>query len=181
MSNAIIPALCPNCGLLFRSRALAISGNVKNLTLKGNTESCPSCGGRAQIADGVFDVADGALSIVRAPHVTREMLSALEAALKLAMKKKSAPEQVAQEVEKIDPSFGKYVRKLGEKPSLYTAALILTIAAIHSCSMKVEVKLDANTLVDQIVNAPIVNTVPEDKKQHKPPGLGKNYTLRNPE
>ena len=109
------------------------------------------------------------------------MLSALEAALKLAMKKKSAPEQVAQEVEKIDPSFGKYVRMLGEKPRLFTAALFLTIAAIHSCSVKVDVKLDANTLVDQIINAPIVNTVPEDAKQRKPPSLGKNYTLRYPE
>ena len=152
MSGVQIPALCSSCGALFASRAFNISGNVKNLTLSGNKETCPFCGGWANIADGVFDVAGNVLSIVSAPNITKQMLGAFGAAVKKAYEVKKPPEELAKEVEKIDPSFGEIIRKSGSNKKLYLVSLLLIVAAIKSCN--VDVKLDANRLIDQIRGTP---------------------------
>jgi hypothetical protein len=160
----MIPVSCPHCGALFASRAFHISGNVQGLTLIGNKESCPFCGQMAHIADGVFDVADNVLSVVSAPNVTKQMLAAFEAAVKKAYAEKAAPEQLAKEVEKIDPSFGEVVRKVGKNNHLYLASLLIALAAIKSCS--VDIKLDANRLIDQLTNSPptaVVSQTPNKK------------------
>ena len=91
MSAVQVPASCPSCRALFASRALHIGGNVKNVTLIGNKETCPFCGGWAYLADGVFDVADNILSVVAAPNVTRQMLAAFGAAVKQAYEEKKPP------------------------------------------------------------------------------------------
>ncbi len=114
MSKALIPVSCPHCGALFASRAIHISGNVQGLTLSGNKETCPYCGNMALIVDGVFNVADNVLSIISAPNVTKQMLASFEEAIKKAYAEKSDPEQLAKEVEKIDPSFGEAVREAGK-------------------------------------------------------------------
>ena len=152
MNNALIPVSCPYCGALFASRAFHISGNVQGLTLSGNKETCPYCGNMAHIADGVFNVANSVLSVVSAPNITKQMLAAFEAAVKKAYAEKTAPEQLAKEVEKIDPSFGDAVRKAGNNNHLYVASLLIALAAIKSCS--VDVKLDANRLIEQLTNSP---------------------------
>jgi len=152
MNGVQIPALCSSCGALFASRAFNISGNVKNLTLSGNKETCPFCGGWADIADGVFDVADNVLSIVSAPNITKQMLGAFGAAVKKAYEVKKPPEELAKEVEKIDPSFGEIIRKSGSNKKFYLVSLLLIVAAIKSCN--VDVKLDANRLIDQIRGTP---------------------------
>lgn len=76
MSYVQIPASCPSCGGLFASRGIQLGPGVKNVTLSGNREECPFCGAWADIADGVFDVIDGILSIVSAPDITQQKLSA---------------------------------------------------------------------------------------------------------
>ncbi len=152
MSGVRIPALCSSCGALFASRAFNISGDVKNLTLSGNKETCPFCGAWADIADGVFDVADNVLSIVSAPNITKQMLGAFGKAVKKAYEVKKPPEELATEVEKIDPSFGEIIRKSGSNKRFYLVSLLLIVAAIKSCN--VDVKLDANRLIDQIRGTP---------------------------
>lgn len=147
-----IPALCPSCGALFASRMLAISGNVKNLKLSGNKETCPFCGEWAQVADGIFNVADNILSVIAAPKITNQMLAAFSTAIKTGYEQKKPPEELAREVEKIDPSFGEVIRKSGSNKQFYLVALLLILAAIKSCSF--EVKLDANRLIDQIQGTP---------------------------
>lgn len=152
MSGVQIPALCPSCGALFASRAFNVSGNVKNLTLSSNKETCPFCGGLADIADGVFDVAGNVLSVVSAPSITKQMLAAFSAAVKKAYEEKKPPEELAKEVEKIDPSFGEIIRKSGSSKQFYLVSLLLIFTAIKSCN--VDVKLDANRLIDQLRGTP---------------------------
>jgi hypothetical protein len=152
MSRALIPVSCPHCGALFAPRAFHISGNVQGLTLSGNKETCPFCGNMAHIADGVFNVAVNVLSVVSAPNITKQMLAAFEAAVKKAVVEKITAEQLAKEVEKIDPSFGEVVRKVGKNNHLYIASLLIALAAIKSCT--VDIKLDANHLIEQLTNSP---------------------------
>lgn len=160
MSNVMIPVSCSHCGALFASRAFRISGNVEGLTLIGNMESCPFCGQMAHIADGVFNVAGNVLSVVAAPNVTKQMLVAFDTAVKKAYAEKTAPEQLAKEVEKIDPSFGVIVRKVGKNKHLYLASLLIVLAAIKSCSL--DIKVDANRLIDQLTNSPPPAVVSQD-------------------
>lgn len=164
MNGATIPASCPNCGALFASRAFNISGNVGTLTLIGNKETCPFCGGWADIVDGVFTIANNVISVVSAPNITKQKLYAFERAVRAAYEAKTEPEHLAKEVEKIDPSFGQVVRNnIGKNKNLYAATLLICLAAIKSCSVDVEVKLDANRLIEQLTNAPPAATMSHSK------------------
>lgn len=152
MNAAIIPVACPNCGALFASRGIQISGNVRNLTLSGNKETCPFCGGWANIADGIFNVADNIISVVTAPNITRQMLVAFSVAVKKAYVEKKPPEDLANEVGKIEPSFGDVVRKSGGDTKLYVVVLLLILAAIRTCNL--DMKLDVNNLIEQMKGKP---------------------------
>jgi hypothetical protein len=156
-SMVTIPAVCLSCGALFPSRFASLFGGTNvNLTLRGNAETCPYCGRLAHVADGVFHIAGDILTVVSAPHITREMLAALSAAVRKAYQDKKPPEEVAQEVEKIDPALGAVIRKNASTP-LYWLVLILILAAIKSCS--VNITLDANRLIDQLQGVPPASVI----------------------
>lgn len=46
---------CSNCGTAFESRLISAS-NVTPMTLIGNRESCPACGGSVDLPSGTFEV-----------------------------------------------------------------------------------------------------------------------------
>jgi len=148
MTSTVIPALCPSCGAVFQSRLLSTSGNVKNLTLSGNKETCPFCGNMANTAEGVFDIANGIISVISAPQITNQMLQALGAIVKKACEEKTDPEVIAKEVEKLDPSLGEMIRAISKSKSLYLTGLLLIILAVKSCSLNIS--LDINQLIDQV-------------------------------
>lgn len=150
MTGIVIPASCPNCGGFFASRAFSISGNIQRMVLSGNRETCPFCGGMANIVDGIFNVANDVLSVVSAPNVTKQMLASFEEAIQFAYAHKSSPAQLASEVEKIDPSFAEVVRNTGASNNLYLGVLMIILMAIKSCSL--EIKIDANQLIEQMTN-----------------------------
>ena len=152
MSLTQIPALCPSCGAIFVSRLISIGDNVKNLTLMNNKETCPFCGNLADTAEGVFDIADNIISVISAPHITKQMLSALSIAVKKAYTEKTQPEELIKTVEKIDPSLGETIRKYSKTP-FYLTAMLLIYLAIKSCTVDVEQKLDVNQLIDQFKSA----------------------------
>ena len=124
---------------------------IKGLTLSENRESCPFCGELADIAEGVFDVAGSTLSVITAPRVTKEMLAALGDAVRSAYETDKSAEELAAEVERIDPAFGDLVREAGGG-KLFRTALLLILAAIATCD--VDITLDLNELVDQVRGKP---------------------------
>lgn len=160
MGTTVIPVYCPHCRALFASRAFRNMGNAKGLRLAGNMESCPRCGQLARVAVGVFDIANSVISVVSAPNVTKQMLLAFEAAVQKAYAQKMTPENLAEQVGKIDPSFGEIVRKVGTN----VVGLLILLAAIKSCS--VDIKLDANRLIDQLTNAPPAAEVSENPNEN---------------
>jgi len=148
MNQVQIPVSCPSCGAVFPSRAFSFAGTVKNLHMSGNKETCPFCGAWADVAEGLFDITDNVISIISSPKITKEMLLALESRVKQAYLNKTPQNVLADEVEKIDPSFGDLVRNSTSSNKLYFTILILILAFIKSCN--VNVKLDANQLIDQV-------------------------------
>ncbi len=50
------------------------AGSEVQLTLSGNTESCPACGRPSAVMDGSFSIRDGLVEVLSAPQWTRDML-----------------------------------------------------------------------------------------------------------
>ena len=159
MSGGVpILASCPNCGAIFPSAfgSMFGSGTARRVGFEGNTETCRFCGGEARTADGVFDITRNVITAVSAPHITLVMLAAFEAAVRRAYKEKKAPEELAKDVEKIDPTFGAVVRETGSRSNghFYRYALLAILATIASCNVKLDARLDLNQLMDQLRNTP---------------------------
>jgi hypothetical protein len=154
-----IPAFCLTCGRVFPSQMFGFAPGARvRIHAMGNIETCPYCGGMAQTADGVFEVTGDILRVVSAPQITRDMLAALSVVVRRAFQENNPPEEVAQEVEKIDPSFGSLIRRSAMGGS-FLVVLILLLWTIRSCvsvnvNVNVNVDLDVNQLFDQWINTP---------------------------
>ena len=149
---ATIPSHCHSCGAIFPSRMISIEGSVENLTLSNNSESCPHCGGRAYLANGVFNIANDVISVISAPRFTMEMLQKLGAAVAEAYNDPSKAEQLNEVAESIDPELASVVSKITSGDRLAMVGLFLLAMAIKSCSINVD--LDANRLIDQLKEQP---------------------------
>jgi len=149
---AFIPSHCQACGAIFPSRMISIEGNVKNLQLSNNSETCPNCGGRAYLAEGIFDIANDVISIIKAPTLTKEMMQKLGVAVIDAYKNPAKTDQLQSVAESIDPELGKAVKKITAGNKLALVGLFLLAMVIKSCSVNVE--LDVNELIDQITKEP---------------------------
>ena len=153
---ATIPSHCHSCGAIFPSRMISIEGNVENLTLSNNSETCPFCGGTAYLANGVFDIADDVISIISAPKFTKEMLQKLGVAVEEAYKDPTKTDQLNIVAESIDPNLAEVVKKITSGNKLTMVGLFLLAMAIKSCS--VNVNMDVNKLIDQLKEQPPQST-----------------------
>lgn len=149
---ATIPAHCTSCGAIFSSRAISIEGSVHNLTLCNNSETCPCCGGRAFLAEGVFNIANDVISVISAPTITLEMLKRLGVAVQEAYKDSNKVSQLNEVAASIDPEIAKVVSTITSSNKLATVGLFLLAMAIKSCS--VDVSIDVNQLIDQLKEQP---------------------------
>lgn len=142
---ARIPAYCSNCGLLFPSGIAAT--NVKNLTLAGNKQNCPRCGHMAGIVDGVFNVADDLIEVIKAPDFTVEVLQKLQVLVSQPINTNDDVEAIAKSADLLHPGFGKAVRKANiHGVWLFLIAAVLALSKCVSMNMEV----DVNKLIDQI-------------------------------
>jgi hypothetical protein len=154
MGGYRLPAFCSNCGAVFPS-VIAIGGGSG--VFRGNAQRCRFCGGMAQIADATFQTTAGeVLAAIQAPGVTRAMLVRFSAAVKRAYVERTPPELLAEEVARINPIFAELIRRYGTT-GLYLAVLLAIVLTVFGqCSTNVNlyanVSLDANRLVDQLMN-----------------------------
>jgi hypothetical protein len=88
------------------------------------------------------------------------MLKAVSSAFRRAYKEQTGPEELAKEVEKLSPALGNLVREVGKSRTLYVSLLVIVLFAIKSCT--VEVKVDANRLIDQLTGRAPANVINPD-------------------
>ncbi|MGO9109180.1 MAG: hypothetical protein ACLP9L_08110 [Thermoguttaceae bacterium] len=123
----------------------------------------------AQIADGIFNIADNVLTVVSAGPITQQMLATFAKAVRAAYNNKTEPEQLALEVEKIDPSFGNLIRQTGTSRNQFLVVLLMILYTISRCCnvhTNIDTKLDANRLIEQLTHeAPssIISDKPDKK------------------
>lgn len=150
---------CSSCGAIFQSRIIKID-NVVNLTLSNIEETCPHCGGVANIAEGVFSATNGMLSIISAPDITQKMYQEFLGLAKKAKNKKLEDSDFISAAKAIDPRLGTVAILATRNKKL--ATLVFLIIWLKSC-VAFDVKLDANQLYDQIFNQSNIEYVLPDE------------------
>jgi len=153
MYQNIIPAHCLSCGAIFQSRLISVSGNVTNLKLSGNIESCPYCGSMAKTAEGIFSITNNVLNIISSPEITKQMLHNFSSIVRNAYNDEIDVKTLIVEANKINPELGDLIKK--EQSNLFFRSLLfMLIVILPSCSIDVNVSLDINQLIEQMTNTP---------------------------
>jgi hypothetical protein len=92
------------CGAIFWMRLPFVG--IRRALLSRNRTNCPSCGGTARVADGLFEFVRDGVAILSAPEVTYEMLLGLRALVQSAHQQQWSTEKLKEEAETISPAFG---------------------------------------------------------------------------
>lgn len=107
-----IAAVCDVHGA-FPSRMFAMLGGNVNLTLQGNSESCPTCGRQSKIVDGTFNISPtGIVEVLSAPEWTREVLRNVQDAFRSISRNpvfQSADSQLL-DLEKVSPQAAELLK-----------------------------------------------------------------------
>lgn len=162
----MIPSYCPNCGNLFQSRAFHFSGNVGQVTLQGNRETCPRCGRWANIADGVFEITHGALRLIQGSRATQDMLDRFAEMLQQANDGKLSPSDLEERAADLKPELGQAVAEMRRgSGTLWSAAVLVVLTALTGCKVNLNADVDLNRLVDQAVEIatgePLQSSLPQ--------------------
>jgi hypothetical protein len=76
-----------------------------NMTLRGCTASCPSCGGTGRIPDGIYDVLGETIRILRSSDRSASQLQKLADALKAARQNNASPDEIKQTIKEQAPEL----------------------------------------------------------------------------
>ncbi len=152
-----IPATCTRCGAVFDVLGMNISaaqGVNAVIHLSGNIIDCTYCGGRAQVIEGIFTIADDVLKIVQANPLSEQVLRQFlwelrgEAVTKLV-------ERGAEIVDAFCPPLASLMRKY---PRSALAIAALAIVAWQSPSPL----SDGAQLLDRARNEPPAYVLPQN-------------------
>lgn len=146
-----VPALCPSCGGISEIRLPFAMGPGTRVHLAGNMTNCPYCGSIAQVADGVFEIAAGAIKIISAPDITSAMLTNFGQLISATYQGKASTDNLEESARIIDLRLGAAVQ-LAKQSNGYTWVVLLMLAFFISQCVNVDV--DANRLIDQMIGLP---------------------------
>lgn len=127
---AMVPAICDRCGGVFGSEGFIGGSNAKNITMVGNKVGpCPNCGGMGSIPDGVYDIQDNTLKVIKTSGTSPETLQSLIGLLESLGRGEASSSQVINRVEQEAPALAPTVRKALEKsdPAKWITLLIAII------------------------------------------------------
>lgn len=141
---------CSNCGHVFESRAIYISG-VRNATMTGNRETCSRCGGVAVILDGVFNASAEAMEVVKAPKLTRDTYEKFGQLIEQAKHQKMPPDEFVKRAEAIAPEVGDAAKKIASSKVGYAVALGIFLVMLKSCNFNVDINFDVNKAIETYI------------------------------
>lgn len=127
------PAKCGKCGLVFHATGIAVS-NSTNVTMTGNSQSCPRCGHMANIGDGVYDFIGDRVKLIDGPPATIEMLEALAQTVRDSIAAGEAPEKTIERIGAIDPRILRFKK--------FAGAAVLAIGALVDWASRINTGLD---------------------------------------
>lgn len=143
-----VPAYCRHCGTVYISRAIDIEFS-SNIRLSGNTDTCPNCGRRAYLVDGVFNEFGRGLELVSGPQLTKDILRQFADLIERAGNNEISVSELEQQAAALDPQLGEAIKQIRAVSGFPIVILLLILAALKSCNFNINVNVDLNQLWDQ--------------------------------
>jgi hypothetical protein len=119
-----VPALCRNCGGITAINLQIAFQPGWRVVLSGNMTDCRHCGSVAEVADGVFEIAENAIKIISAPDITISMLRSLGRLINIAYREKKQVDELEANAALIDPRLGAAIQ-LAKQAGGYTWVILL--------------------------------------------------------
>lgn len=169
---ALIPAFCDSCGTVFGATNV-IGGSARGITMMGNKVGpCPVCGGMASIPDGVYQLADDALTGITPTPEWRERLQRAVTIVEEARARGAEAEEVRDELEReapeLTPVINVFVERAGDQWAQWLTVLLAFLQVLLAY-LALHQRTDLNSQdVDRVVNG--VGKYLED---HPQPPLGR--------
>ncbi len=131
MKTERIPAHCKHCGLLFPS-AIALGPNATGV-MKGNVQTCPNCGGFANILDGKWSVVEAGLKLLAGPEATVLVLQRLQLIFQQAQNSEDVNrDQLVEKINESVPHLGALTKLIPQTRSEIYAFLTLILMVISA-------------------------------------------------
>ena len=126
----IIPAFCENCKLIFPS-PFEIQ-NSTNIGFQDVGISCPRCGHRAIIPDGVYDVIENTIKVVKGSSLSKQKIKEYKSLIGYLKSKNADYDNVKEEIQKNAPELNSLIGFLPKtRNELYTIlALIIAVRSL---------------------------------------------------
>jgi hypothetical protein len=130
---AMVPAICDSCGVTWGAEGVISGTGATNIQITGNKVGpCPNCGGMGSIPDGVYDLQDDTLKVVRAAGTTPENLQSLIDLLEGLRDGEASSAEVIETVEREAPDLAPVVRKgLASSDPIKLIALLVAILSLY--------------------------------------------------
>lgn len=128
---ANIPAFCDRCGNWYPG--IQVDGTIKNGMFSNVTVGTCHCGGAVKVADGTYDVINGAINVVLSTTEDEASLKRLRAVLLDARDQVTTVDQLEQQLEEAATGAGALARLLPRTPeaaAAYLSALVLLLGVI---------------------------------------------------
>lgn len=135
---ANFPASCSTCGHIFLSGINA--SNSKNVTLRGNKQNCPSCGGWAEIVEGTFDIDHGPAPTFKqtgGAAVDSELFTRLGLILIQAKLERLKPSEIVEKIGPHSPTLAKRLSAVMDDPQAFSTVLSAIIASFAAVAAAV--------------------------------------------
>lgn len=127
---ALIPAICDSCGAIWGAEGFIGGTGATNITITGSKVGpCPNCGGMGSIPDGVYDIQDDTLKVIKASGTPPDTLQNLIGLLEAHRRGEASSSQVIDTVEREAPALASTVRDALAKsdPAKWITLLIAVI------------------------------------------------------
>ncbi|MBZ9816938.1 hypothetical protein [Mesorhizobium sp. CA7] len=106
----------------------------------------------ANVANGVFDIVDDALTELRAAQLPKSALEQFSALMARAQVKEISEGDLEKRAAEIDPKLGLLVKTIrGRGIGFFGAVLLVLMLALSHCQFDVNISVDVNKLVDRAV------------------------------
>lgn len=159
-----VPAKCTVCELVFSTGVLVRDGATNGFS--NLSASCPKCGGRGVVAEGLFKGTEAGLEVISGPRITQEMVREFRALTETAQNKKIELPRYFLLASKIHPKFGEVVSSTAKALGRFGIVTTVLVAShISAFLLGVDIQLDLNRAFDQYIEYQQQLVIPFDNEK----------------
>ncbi|MGB7588689.1 MAG: hypothetical protein WBM00_08275 [Solirubrobacterales bacterium] len=130
---ATVPAICESCGAIWGAENFIGGSGSTNIQITGSKVGpCPQCGGWGSIPDGVYDLQDDMLQVVKSANVSPDVLQGLIRLLESLRRGEITDAEVIEKAETDTPDLAPVIRQvLAKSDRTKWLGILLAIIGIY--------------------------------------------------